>query len=518
MFKKFVDLELSRNQQTIINITAAVLSMLVTTLISFVLSPYIVSTLGVEANGFVGLANNFINYVSLASTALNSMGSRFMMMAYYNDDLEKFRRYYSSLLFANMGLAAFFGILGTACVWNLETIIVIPTAIVADVRLLFALLFANYVVTSMVTVWTTVPFIKNRLYLNSITNMVSSAVRGVMILGLFLCLEPSVSFLGVATLVTGTLVHLFQWAYKRALFPHLKAKLADFSWGAIWEMLSSGIWNTVSCLGLILTNGVDLLVTNLFISATAMGTLSVSQTMPIFVNTLNETIANVFAPSMIIDYAQDKLDNLVKTIRQSSKIISVICSLPLGFLVIFGEEFYQLWQPTQDARMLHTLSVIIIFGRVFFTGMQPLFSVFTVVNKVKEHSLAIIINGIVSVTLMYLLLQYTNLGIYAVAGTSVVCCFIKNIFFVIPFSAKYLGLKPTAFYRILFPSVASFAILVLWGTLMRVFVQPDSWISLILTGALFAGVGLCLTSFIVLDKEERSHLLGTLKQKFFRSY
>ena len=123
MFKKFVDLELSRNQQTIINITAAVLNMLVTTLISFVLSPYIVSTLGVEANGFVGLAQNFITYAALISTALNSMGSRFMMMAYYNDEHDKFRRYYSSLLFADLLLAVTFGILGGLCVWKLEVLL-----------------------------------------------------------------------------------------------------------------------------------------------------------------------------------------------------------------------------------------------------------------------------------------------------------------------------------------------------------------------------------------------------------
>lgn len=518
MFKKLANLELSRNQQTIINIVAGVLNMLVTTLISFVLSPYIVETLGVEANGFVGLANNFINYVSLASTALNSMGSRFMMMAYYNNEHSKFRRYYSSLLFANLGLATVFGILGAVCVWKLEYMIAIPTHLIADVKRLFALLFANYVITTMVTVWSTAPFIKNQLYLNSITNMGSAAVRGLMILGLFLCLEPSVSFMGIATLVSGTVAHLMQCVYKRALFPGLKAKLLDFSWAAIWEMLTSGIWNTISCLGLILTGSVDLLVTNLFISATAMGTLSVAQTMPIFVNTLNETIANAFAPSLIIDYAQDKMDNLVKTIRQSSKIISVICSLPLGFLLIYGEEFYRLWQPTQDPHILYSLSVIIIFGRVFFTGMQPLFSVFTVVNKVRQNSMVIITNGLVSVSLMYLLLQYTNLGIYAVAGTSVVCCFIKNICFVIPFSAKYLGLKATAFYPVLIPSVTCSLILAIWGMILRTVFHPDSWIGLILTGALFAGVGLCLTSFIVLDKEERSLLLGTLKQKFFRNH
>lgn len=514
MFSRFINLELSRNKQTVINIVASVLNMAVTTLISFVLSPYIVGTLGVEANGFVSLANNFINYISLAATALNSMGSRFLMMAYYNDEHEKFRRYYSSLFFANLLLAVVFGVVGAACVWKLELFLQIPAELVTDVKMLFALLFTNFVISTMITVWTTAPFIKNRLYLNSITTASGASIRAILILSLFLCLEPSVSFLGIATLVSGCVGYGLQLLYKHSLFPKLRARLKDFSWATIWELVSSGIWNTVSSVGYILTSGVDLLVTNLFVSAKAMGVLSLAHTMPVFVNTLNETIANVFTPSLIIDYAQKNTNNLVKTIRQSAKIISVVCSLPLGFLLVYGEEFYTLWQPTEDARVLYLLSVILIFGRVFFTGMQPLFSVFTVVNKVKENSFVTIANGFASVGLMYLLLRFTDLGVYAIASASVVCCFFKNLLFVIPFSAKYLGLKPTAFYSVLTPSVACCAILVAWGCVEKLFLKPTSWMGLICAGIVFVAVGVCLTVFTVLNKNEREYFVKMLCRKF----
>ena len=506
MFRKLVDMELSRNQQTIINIVAAVLNMLVMTLISFVLSPYIVDTLGVEANGFVGLAQNFISYAALISTALNSMGSRFMMMAYYNDD-------YSSLLLANLLLAVTFGVTGGLCIWKLEVLLEIPGEIVQDVKLLFALIFANFSISTAMTVWGTVPFLKNRLYLSSVANTTSACVRGLMILGLFLCLEPSVSFVGLATLVSGCVIYVFQLFYKRMLFPNLRVRRQDFSWSVIRELVSSGIWNTISNLGHILTSSIDLLVTNLFINATAMGMLSVAHTMPTFVNTLNETIAGAFTPSLIIDYAKGRTDELVKTIRQSAKIISVICSLPLGFLLVYGQDFYALWQPTQDARTLYIMSTIIIFGRVFFTGLQPLFSVFTVVNKVRINSIVTIANGLASVALMYILLHTTSLGVYAIAGASVVCCFFKNVLFVIPFSAKYLGLKPTAFLSVLTPSVLCCAILVLWGSLLKIFFQPVGWLQLIATGAIFALVGLGLTCLMVLSREERKILLDLIKSK-----
>lgn len=513
MLKRLITLELTKNQQTIINITAGILNMLVTTLISFVLSPYIVRTLGVEANGFVSLANNFINYVSLAATALNSMGSRFLMIAYYNDEHEKFRQYYSSLFFANLFLAVVFGILGAACVWHLELILDIPANIVTDVKLLFAFLFTNFVISIMITVWSTAPFIKNRLYLNSITTASGSTIRALVILGLFLCLEPSVCFLGAATLISGCVGYCLQFLYKRSLFPDLQARKTDFSWGSIWELVSSGIWNTISSLGHILTSGIDLLVANLFVSANAMGVLALSHTMPSFVNTLNETVANVFVPSLIIDYAQGKTESIVKTIRQSSKIISVICSLPLGFLLTYGEEFYALWQPTENAQLLHRLSVIVILGRVFFTGMQPLFSVFTVINKVRENATVSILNGLASVVLMYLLLQFTDLGVYAIAGASVVCCFVKNIVFVIPYAAKYLGLKATTFCSVLLPSVLCCAILVVWGFALRTFLIPNSWMGLIISAVVFAAVGMCLTSFTVLNQEERKYLLKLIRQK-----
>lgn len=516
MFNRFINLELSRNQQTVINIVAGVLNMLVTTLISFVLSPYIVRTLGVEANGFVSLANNFINYVSLAAVALNSMGSRFLMMAYYNNEHERFCRYYSSLFFANSMLAIVFGIAGAVCVWKLERILSIPAEIVTDVKLLFALLFANYVISTMITVWTTAPFIKNRLYLNSITTAASAGVRAAVILGLFLCLEPSVCYLGVATLISGCVGYGLQFMYKRGLFPILRAQLKDFSWAAIWELVSSGIWNTISSLGHILTSGIDLLVANLFAGANAMGVLALSHTMPSFVNTLNETVANVFVPTLIMDYAQGKIDCMVKTIRQSSKIIAVICSLPLGFLLVYGEEFYALWQPTENAQLLHRMSVIIIFGRVFFTGMQLLFSVFTVVNKVRENAVVSILNGLASVGLMYLLLQFTDLGIYAIAGASVVCCFVKNFVYVIPYAAKYLGLRATSFLPVLTPSVICCVILVVWGNVQKYLWQPVGWMDIILSGVVFCMVGVCLTGFMVLNREDRQKLIGLIRQRLTR--
>ncbi len=507
---RVINSEFSRNKQHAINVAASVINMLVGALISFFLTPYIVKTIGVEANGFVSLANNFISYATVASTALNSMAGRFIMMSLYQNDEEKVSNLYSSLFWGNIFLAVVYAVLGLACVLYLEYLVVIPDNLVIDVKFLFSLLFLSTIVYSISAAWSLSPYIKNKLYLDSINGSLQSVLRLILILALFAWLPPSVSLVGIASLVGAVVGSAIKLLFKSTLLPNLKARFRDFSWPSIKTLISSGIWNTISSMGNILTSGMDLLVANIFVGPKAMGVLAVAKVMPGFISTLNFTIAHVFTPSLIIDYAHSDTKQIVHTISQSAKLISVVCSIPLAFLFVYGVEFYKLWQPTQDAWILFILSTITIFGRVFFTGMQPLFSVFTVVNKVKENSLVTILNGLIIIVVTLALVKYTSLGVYAVAGVSVVCCFIKNVVFVIPYSAKYLGLNKYVFFETLRPSVYCTVILCLIGVVMRFLFTANTWPQLILAAIIFTIIGFVATTFIVLTAKERSALIGKL--------
>ncbi len=517
MFKKIVQLELSQNKQNFINIVTAVINISVTAVISFFLTPYIVDTLGAAANGFVNLANNFISYATLVKTALDSMGSRFIMMAYYKGEHEKVKRYYSSLLFGDVILGVTMAVLSAAVIWNLEKLLNVPEHLVGDVKLLFALVFANFIISTVINAWSTAPYIKNKLYLTSSTAALSVIIRALIILALFVSLDARVSFVGVGTLAAGIMTSAAYYFYKRSLFPDLHVRAKDFSWRTIWELVSSGIWNSISSLGSILTNGLDLVIANLFVGPTEMGVLSVSKTMPAFVLVLNESVGNAFTPSLIIDYAKKQNDNIVKTIRQASKILSIMCALPAGFLFVYGKEFYALWQPTQKAESLYLLTVIALVDVVVFSGMRPLHSVFTVVNKVRQSSLATIVTGVVSTVITLLMLKFTNFGIFAIAGVSVACCFVRNLVFIIPFSAKYLGLKITTFYCVLLPSVAASVIVCICGALIKTVIPGTTWISLIAACAVLAVAGACLASLLILNRADREYLFSVIKSRLKRT-
>ena len=106
----------STNKQSMFNIIGAVTVVGINTLINFFLSPYIAKCLGIEANGYIALANNFVSYFSLITVALNSMAGRFILIELKNNNLSEANGYYTSVLVGD---------------WILGIILLIPVTILS---------------------------------------------------------------------------------------------------------------------------------------------------------------------------------------------------------------------------------------------------------------------------------------------------------------------------------------------------------------------------------------------------
>ncbi len=128
------------NKRLAINMIATLFSFCVTMGINFILSPFIISTVGKEAYGFVGLANNFISYAQLVTLALNSMAGRFITIKIHQGDTEGANKYFTSVVVANIFTAIVLTIPAFLIVLNLNQIINIPQNILSDVRILWGFL------------------------------------------------------------------------------------------------------------------------------------------------------------------------------------------------------------------------------------------------------------------------------------------------------------------------------------------------------------------------------------------
>lgn len=85
-----------------INLISQVSVIVAQMVISLFLTPIVLDKMGAEAYGFVGLVNNFVSYVAVITTALNSLSGRYITIAHHSGDQESAESYYSSVFFRKL--------------------------------------------------------------------------------------------------------------------------------------------------------------------------------------------------------------------------------------------------------------------------------------------------------------------------------------------------------------------------------------------------------------------------------
>lgn len=505
-------------KKTVINLICSILLLCTNTLISFFLSPYIVENIGVEANGFITLASNFVTYAQLIVTALNSMAARFISIEYVKKDYKKANMYYNSVFWGNLIIVAILIIPSIIALIKLESLVNIPDNIVFDIKILFAFIFFNFFITTGFPNWDCGTFVTNRLDRTYIPQVIASIVRCLFLFITFSYFTPKVYYVGIAATIMILITLICNGYNTNKLTPELKIsffrKKIICSWNAIKELVISGIWNSISNVGNILLTGVDLIICNVYLGATAMGVVSLTKIIPNYMDTLSSSINDVFNPEMTINYAKNNKEKMLNDINRSMKLSSLIITIPISVFIVFGEEFFKLWVPSQDAKMLQILSILASFKFIFLGGTRILLNLFTTFNKTKDHAIFQLITGGVSILLTILIVKYTKYGIYAVAGVSSLCVVLKNIVLVIPACSKYLNVKCKIFYKQVFISIFSSAVLILVGYIIKHFINISSWIQLILTAMGIGIIGLFINVFITLNKNERKYLKEKILKKF----
>lgn len=504
--------ELSKKHQLIINLSASFVSYGVTLLIGFFLSPFIVQTIGVEANGFVSLANNFVSYASLITLALNSLAGRYITISLVKGDIKEANRYFASVYYANIAIASALAIVGTLVIIFLEKLINIPANLVSDVRLLFICLLLNCLISVVGSVFSVATFARNKLYLESLRSIEANLARALIIVALFALFTPKVTYIGVGSLFSGLYVLVCNLLYTKRLLPEVKIQYNYFDIRAVVELSAAGVWNTVNRLGQILINDLDLLITNLFISATAMGVLSLSQTVPNMIGGLMSSIVGVYSPNFTILYAEGKYTELNTEVKQAMTIMGIMTDVPIIVLIVCGEDFFHLWQPTQNAATLQALSLLAVGILIVSGGLNCLYNIFTVVNKIKLNSIVVLVSGFATIGVVFLLLKFTDLGIFAVAGVSTAISIIRNIVFTAPYGAHCLQQKWYSFYPVIVKSVIYTSASALIGNLIVRRIVVTGWACLTVKSAIVCILSVVIAFLFFFSKDEQKIVMQSVQR------
>lgn len=463
----------------LINILASLIAFTSSVVINFFVSPYIIRHVGIEAFGFITLANNFIIYIELLTVALNSMGGRFVALEYHRLEKREASEYFSTIFYSNLIMGCVLVAVCTIFILNMQKFIPISDFIQNDIKLSYFIMLLNFVLSIVMSIYGSIYIISNTIYKSSKIQLISNCIKVSTIYIFFSFFAPHVSYYLISIFASNIYMQISNFLKKRELVKDISCSWKYFSAKKLKTVVSSGIWNTVNRVGSVLSVNLDVFLVTTFMGVEITGIYGLVKIIPNFFYSITGTLVSVFFPNLVELYAKNDYAGMTVELEKSMKIFALVFNMPIVAFLAFGDIFFSFWVPEQNVVQLYVLSSILLVSLTIVGPATLIYNLLTILNKLKLSSSLILCTGILGSSGVYLSLKYTDWGLIGVAAIPTLFNLIRNISFVIPYGALCLGKKWYYFHFISMRSLGSVIISVLSGVLYKSYIAINSWEMLI---------------------------------------
>lgn len=414
---------------------------MVSTILSFLITPFLVNHLGREIYGFYGIANSFVSYITIIAIALNSMAAKYITVEYVRGNELKAQKYYSSVFFSNVILCLILTPILVIIIFNLSIFLNISSDYIKQIQCLFVLIFAAMILRFLTSIYGTVLYTKNRMDYRAYIDLIKAALRLFLYILLFTLFKPSVVYLGVVLFLLELFNSVSQICISKKLMPQFKIRIKLFDLHLIWETLKVGVWNSLNQLGDLLLSSSDLIMSNILLGEMASGNISIIKTIPTLISGVITAINGVFMPRATNQYAQGNKKELILEITNSQKMMCTIITPLVLCLIIFSVDFFNLWIHGDNDILLANLMIIDVSRMLIVASVWPVSNLNIIFDKVKVPSLFVIFSGIVNIISMWGLTAFTDMDIYSIVITTFIITFLFYGLFIPLYSSKNLGVS-----------------------------------------------------------------------------
>ncbi len=504
-----------KTNQMMLNVIASVVVFIVQIVIDFWLTPFVIAKLGEQAYGFIGMLSNFTQYATLLTVAINSMASRFISYEYNKGNAEKAKVYFASVFWMNALMSMVILVASVAIVYRLEFLVHIDSVYVKDVKIAFLLSFVNMIIGCLSTCFTATTFVTNRMDFHAYIQIFSNLLKVVLVVGSFLILKPHIFYLSASYLICSLAVMVVYIILQRKMLSGFRLSFKYVSFETLVPLIKSGVWVLISDLSSVLLNGMDVLLANIFISEIAMSRLAISKQIPTAVGSLLGVVGGVFTASFTLKVAGNQRDKLIEELKDTIKWLGFFLTVPFAGIIIFGRDFLTLWLPrdvydSAAITQVYVLMMLTLANGIINAFMYSLHSLLIALNKVRFYSLLILGCSVISIIATVVLLKFTTLGVYAIAGTSTVVLCLVNLFVVPIYAARITQLGTFGFFGTIFKSHAFLIVLSAMFYVIHRVICIDNWLTFFTAIILVGVAGYAFCFCFMLDGNGRRKIIKSV--------
>jgi O-antigen/teichoic acid export membrane protein len=471
---------------------------LVTIAATYVLTPFIIHTLGREGYGTWTLITAMTGYMTLLSLGVPMACVRYLAEHVAARDTRAINRAIGSCLGMYLAIGVASLVIGVGLAAALTTIYDIPIELRWEAR------FACAVMVLQVSAGFVGLLPEGILYAHHdfVTRNVVRVGAVILRLGLtvgLLTIQSSLVLLAVVQLACLVFDFSMSLLLIRRRYPDVRLSLSDFDWGMVRTIFSFSMYVLLLTAGGRLTFETDALVIGAFLGVAAIPFYAVANSLVVYLMDFMAAIAAVVAPMATKLNTEGRRAELTDIFLKWSKV-SLSLSLAAGlFLIVLGPRFLAWWIGPEFEGPSGTVLQILMVSSLFFLPIRGVAQPMMMgLGKPRAVTFAFLAAGIANLLLSMMLVR--PWGLVGVAlGTA-----IPNVVFaayVVVVACRELGVSVPRYLGYVVPRAALGALpplaLLIW---FKVGMQVQNLVGLAAAGiAMFAVYSVIWILFVYRD-------------------
>lgn len=453
---------------------------LITLAVTFLLTPYILESLGETAFGIWILANVLTSYGSLLDFGIGSAIIKFVADARAKDDSPGAHELLGTATRLYAGLSVVALAVGFVIATQSDRVIDVRSSTAATATAVLVLVTVSFAINLAATPATaTLRGLQRYDITNAITvlNALVTAALTVLVLrrggGVVAMVAVNVP-VALTSQVAAALV-------LKRLNPTFALRWSPTSRSAAKKLTGFGFTLTVSQLAVLLQKRTSEIIIASSLSVSAVAPFSLARRLSELPHVISDQFIKVLLPVASELHATGEPEGLQRLYLLSTRV-TLALMLPLALCAGFlAGDLLELWVGEQY-RDQAVLVVVLVIASVAFTSQWPAGSVFQGMGRFGWFAVAALGSGVLNVALTLILIK--PYGLNGVVVGTLVPTMLEALVFVLPYTMRQLSVSVSALVKqvllpTLLPVLPCAAVLVIAHRL----VDEPSWLALLVTGA-----------------------------------
>jgi O-antigen/teichoic acid export membrane protein len=439
--------------------------------------------------------------------------ARHVTEAYARNDLDGVTRIVSSqvpLLFVG-GMLIMLG--GTLITWNVHHILTIPPSYIDETRLMLMLIVSRAAIGLPLAPFTTGLFAKQQFVRQNVIEIIGSALRAGLMVGLVLGVRPAVEWVVVAQVASQLFILLANAALSVRELPALRFDRSSIHWPTSRTVLSFGAWQFVLELAAYIRRATDAPILNELASPTAVNDFFLGSEVESQLRDFATRAMFPLLPALTAMYALKQHARMASAFLRSGRLALWVSMLFATPLIVFSYDIFSIY--LGEAYPAHvdaaTVMVLLLLGFPLTYPIKIFFSIAQATGNLRPIAIRVIIAQLFNLLLTLALVGIFKFGAVGSAAATLVTFAILYPFFFWPLALRTLNISWRSFIlQSLLPGLApSFAAAAIGWVSMQF--AGDSSFARVATGIPICLVAYAVTLVFVLQPSDRADL-GRIRQ------